>query len=280
MDYQINREKFGPKCARKIFPVLVRLARCEERICYSDLAKEIGEPRNAINMRLPLGCIGETISRLNKERSSGAEIPYIQSLVINKETGLPGHGFDGFMEKVENLDDHDRDEAIKEEMKAVFQYPDWEKILEKLNLSQPKYPPLPKSERTHKPRGGGEGDLHKKLKKYVAKHPSILGLKTCLKVKTEYRLDSGDCVDVMFRLPKNKVVAVEVKSSISTQDDIYRGLFQCVKYQAVFEAMRLVRGRPRNVRTVLVLESELPEELIRFKNMLGVEVMENVGRDD
>jgi hypothetical protein len=88
-------------------------------------------------------------------------------------------------------------------------------------------------------------------------------------------LPSGDCLDVSFR--GNKVwVAAEVKSSISAEGDIVRGLFQCVKYRAVMEAVLLSESRPQNARALLVLESKLPPSLISLRNMLGVEVVEGV----
>ena len=72
------------------------------------------------------------------------------------------------------------------------------------------------------------------------------------------------------------VVAVEVKSRISNNADITRGLFQCIKYQAVLEAMLGLEGKQKNVRTVLLLETELPDELKVVQHMLGVEVIELV----
>ncbi|WP_233418111.1 hypothetical protein [Vibrio cholerae] len=89
-------------------------------------------------------------------------------------------------------------------------------------------------------------------------------------------MPSGDSVDVMFSYRK-QMVAVEVKSRISDVADINRGLFQCVKYQAVTEAMLGTQGKPQNVQTLLVLESSFPKELIPLKNMLGVKVIADVG---
>lgn len=61
------------------------------------------------------------------------------------------------------------------------------------------------------------------------------------------------------------MIAVEVKSSISGLEDIRRGLYQCVKYKAVTEAYLSVISKPKNVRTILVLERGLPSELIPLK---------------
>jgi len=58
--------------------------------------------------------------------------------------------------------------------------------------------------------------------------------------------------------------------------DVSRGLFQCVKYQSVTEAMLGVQGLPQNVRTVLVLGSKLPSSLKTTQHMLGIEVIDEI----
>lgn len=71
-------------------------------------------------------------------------------------------------------------------------------------------------------------------------------------------------------------MAAEVKSAISTEADIVRGLFQCIKYHAVMEAVLLAESRSQNVKVILVLESSLPQSLLALKNLLGVSVVERV----
>lgn len=71
-------------------------------------------------------------------------------------------------------------------------------------------------------------------------------------------------------------VAAEVKSAISSETDIVRGLFQCVKYRAVMEAVQVSEARPQNARALLVLEATFPQSLIPLRNILGVEVVEGV----
>jgi len=52
-----------------------------------------------------------------------------------------------------------------------------------------------------------------------------------------------------------------------------RGMFQCVKYQAVMEATLRAIGRPPDVRAVLVCAHPLTPELVSLRNRLGVEVV-------
>ena len=92
---------------------------------------------------------------------------------------------------------------------------------------------------------------------------------------TELPLPSGDCMDVSFETPA-EWVAAEVKSRISSEADVLRGLFQCVKYRAVMEAVQVAAGRPRAARAVLVLEVPLPTNLHAIRNALAIEVLEKV----
>ena len=81
--------------AKLVFPILVRQARAENPIFYSDLAKEIGMP-NARNLNYVLGAVGNWIKDLAKETDK--KIPLINFIVINKSEGIPGSGVEEFIE--------------------------------------------------------------------------------------------------------------------------------------------------------------------------------------
>jgi len=70
--------------------------------------------------------------------------------------------------------------------------------------------------------------------------------------------------------------AVEVKSALSSEADIVRGLFQCVKYRAVLEAQQASEGLPQSARAILVLQAKLPSKLQALKNVLGVELVDEI----
>jgi hypothetical protein len=95
----------------------------------------------------------------------------------------------------------------------------------------------------------------------------------------EYPLPSGDVVDVYFTQTSD-CIAVETKSNVSGSNDITRGIFQCVKYQAVLEASLLARGQKLDARAALALEERLPTELVPLKNLLGVTVYDNLRSKD
>ncbi len=125
--------------------------------------------------------------------------------------------------------------------------------------------------------GSGESREHRLLKEYVARHPASLGVSTDHSIgETEFLLPSGDAVDVLFR-DEVTWIAVEVKSIISSEADIARGLFQCVKYRAVIDAWLGFTGKPVDCRAILALAGRLPKLLIPLRNALGVDVVENVG---
>ena len=86
--------------ARAAFPILVRQAEAGQPIFYSNLAEELGMP-NPRNLNYVLGSIGRSIENLSKAWNE--EIPPIQCLVVNKNTGLPGEGIGWFLIKKEDF---------------------------------------------------------------------------------------------------------------------------------------------------------------------------------
>lgn len=272
----ISGDKAYQVRARAALPLFVRQAEAGAPIFYSDLAEELGMP-NPRNLNYVLGSIGQSLELLSKTWKS--KVPPIQCLVVNKNTGLPGEGIGGFLVKKEDfasLPLRQKRAIVEAELQHVFSYARWREVLEALELEATTSDFTAFVRKAAGGVSGGESEQHKTLKMYVAQNPKVVGLgANSSKGTTEYPLPSGDCLDVSFG--GNKVwVAAEVKSSISTEGDIVRGLFQCVKYRAVMEAVLLSKSRPQNARAVLVLGSKLPSSLIPLRNMLGVEVVEDV----
>ena len=61
-----------------------------------------------------------------------------------------------------------------------------------------------------------------------------------------------------------------MKSRISDDADILRGIYQCVKYKAVLSAKCLAHGQIANVDAFLVIEKEISMENRKTANMLSV----------
>lgn len=284
-------DKLYQQRARKALPLLVRQATAGNPIRYEDLALELGM-LNPRNLDYVLGCIGETLIILSED--SEIEIPPIQCLVINKTTGLPGEGFGKPVSEIEDLSNYKqlsnkkRKDKIDKYLESVYSFDKWkEEVLDKLGLSETKSDPdLAESYKkiARKGRGGGEGEEHKKLKEYVANNPAEFGLPKSTKPgKQEHSLPSGDSLDVFFIIQRQghieEHIGVEVKSHISGTADVLRGVYQCVKYQAVLEAKQVADGEAPNVRTFLVLGGKFPKELMPTKNTLGIEVYDEKNKD-
>jgi len=269
--------------ARSALPLLVRQAEAKKPILYSDLALELGMP-NPRNLNYPLGSIGKTLELLSE--AWGEDVPPIQCLVINKNTGLPGEGIAWFLHKGSvsgifpddfgKLPKKKQREIVEAELQKVFYYPRWREVLAALSLEPATYDHADLLNEAVKYRGG-ESEAHKQLKEFVAKNPGLVGLSSATpKGETELKLLSGDVLDVSFA-KNGHWLAAEVKSQISGEQDILRGLFQCVKYRAVMEATLIAEGAHPSVEAVLVLEGTLPPTLTALKNMFGVTVFEGVG---
>lgn len=272
----IAGDKLYQARARQALPLLVRQAQAGTPIYYSDLAHELRIP-NPRNLNSVLGSIGTAIEGLSKKWKE--KIPPIQCLVVNKTTGLPGEGIGWFITKKEDfrkLPRRQQRSLVEAELQKVFTYPKWNAVLRELEL-QPIHSDFSRLiTQVAAFREGGESDAHKRLKLYVSAHPESVGLdRNVGKGEVEYLLPSGDTVDVLFQ-HKGEWIAVEVKASLSDRLDVARGLFQCVKYRAVIEAVQATRSLDQNARALLVLEGALPAELIPVKNTLGVEVVEAV----
>lgn len=255
--------------ARAALPLLVRQAKAQRTIFYADLAKELGMP-NPRNLNFVLGSVGRTLQRLGKER--GIEIPPIQCLVINQHDGLPGEGVGVFISKEDfrKMPKRQQRAVVKAQLQLIYAYPGWDEILAVFAL-QPAPLDFSRLVNAAARRGGGESEAHRRLKEHIAAHPEILGVRASSGPgQTEHVLPSGDKLDILFR-QGDDWIAVEVKSHVSDPGDLARGIFQCVKYQAVLEAYLLATAQTGNVRTVLLTTQELSAELRSLKNMLGVE---------
>jgi len=274
----ISGDKLYQTRARKVLPILVRQAEAGTVIYYSTLADEIGIP-NPRNLNYVLGSIGTTMENLSKAWK--IKVPPIQCLVVNKNTGLPGEGVGWFLIKKEDfssLSKKKQRDIVNAELNHIFSYRQWQKVLSALSLKPIKtdFSEKIKKASSSGGRSGGESDEHKRLKEYVSKNPAAVGLPAFTKDgETEFKISSGDSIDVYFQNKKDWV-GVEVKSLISKEADLTRGLFQCVKYKAVMEAMQLSLGIQQNANSILALEGELPPELVPLKNILGIEVVEKI----
>jgi hypothetical protein len=272
-------DKLYQQRARIALPLLVRQAEAGMTLTYSDFALELEMP-NPRNLNYVLGCVGETLKSLSEEWKE--HVPPIQCLVVNKHTGLPGEGVGWFLadreaflpfENYKNLSQRQQRDLVHGQLQKVFIYSRWRNVLQALNLKPVPFEFSSLLDAASR-KSGGEGENHRLLKEFVAKHPEAIGLpKGTPKGEMERSLPSGDSLDVSFQVADHWICA-EVKSSVSTTDDIVRGLFQCVKYRAVMEAVQRAGAFQQNARAILILENTFPAHLIALKHILGVEVVD------
>ncbi|NOY73142.1 MAG: hypothetical protein GXP14_12360 [Gammaproteobacteria bacterium] len=272
----LSGDKLYQQRARKALPLLVRQARASTPITYEDLAHELNMP-NPRNLNYVLGSIGQTLLNLSKHWN--INIPPIQCLVVNKNTRLPGEGVGWFITDLSHykkLSNKQRRQLVNAELQKIYAFDKWSDVLNTLGLNTDQSDFKKLNKKASQLKGGGEGPEHKKLKTFVANNPQIFGLPSSSGPgEKEHSLPSGDSLDVFF-VHRKEHIGIEVKPHISDSADITRGLYQCVKYQAVLEARQAANGEPQNVRTILVLGGELPDELVPLKNVLGIEVYEKV----
>ncbi len=227
-----------------------------------------------------LGSIGTTLAELEERWQD--KVPPIQCLVVNKQTGLPGQGIDPMLTggATKKLDPRQKEAIVEATLGKIFAYPKWPAVLKELGLMAAQQPSPQLVRRAGRRVGAGESKAHRRLKDYVAQHPESVGLGRSLAPgQTEFVLPSGDIVDVLFRNARRSI-AVEVKSHISDDADLTRGLFQCVKYGAVLRACRSVEGGSYEVEALLAIEGALPKALIPTRNILGVRVIEGIRVQD
>lgn len=123
--------------------------------------------------------------------------------------------------------------------------------------------------------GGGESDAHKALKARVARNPGLAGLPPESVPFIEHRFQSPDRVDLLFRVPDGRVVAVEIE--LEGLANTVCGTWQAAKYRtlvALQEGWDIGDGRGQGV---LVAHS-VPEGTRQLCDRYGIQWFE-VPRD-
>lgn len=274
--YNISGDKPYHERARAALSILVRQARAQRSIYYENLANELGMP-NPRNLNYPLGVIGESLQQLGQDW--GIQIPPIQCLVINKATNLPGVGVSWSVQELSNykrMPLRTKRILIDKFLDDIYIFDRWDEVLDAFGLEQSDSP-ISEIQLSAARTGAGapESAAHRLLKEYVAKNPSIVGIRLLSECDIEYSLPSSDVVDVLFKT-KKEWVAVEVKAANADIAEITRGIFQCIKYHALVEAVLIVEDRSQVCRAVLVTEAVFPAELNALRNILGIQIVDQV----
>ena len=262
--------------------ILEKLETMDEPFVTYGEAAEMLELRLKTTKIFPLHVGGVAGTMMNEILTVAEDAPPINALVT-KASGIPGIGFSGYHDRLwkkkhgrtwDYLDKAQRLEVVRGVREAVKAYKDWDRIFREafgdrpVSVEEKKY-----TERDGKPpvrgsmRGKGESEQHRRLKEWACENPSKIGLPLGFRGTTENALLSGDRIDVLFTKGEEFAV-VEVKSCLSSDDDLQRGIYQCVKYREVIRATRL--PIEVKIRTILLSERKLPTELITRAKLLGV----------
>jgi hypothetical protein len=234
----------------------------------------------------PLWYVGLELTELRKRWKQ--RIPLIQLLAYNKQKGMPGTGGLNWLlkdlltpKRRNKLSREERLAAVETMWNTIFRYERWLDVLRAFKM-RPYRPPIPDGSKIarrllarYRP-GSGEGLDHLRLKYFVSDNPRRIRLPHGAKLECiEYLYPSLDRVDVLFRFGEQRFT-VEVKPKNALDDEIARGMYQCVKYQALSEAISVSESRRPNVRSVLVLGGRLPPALVSLKKALRLQIVENV----
>jgi hypothetical protein len=275
-----------------VMSYLIEAAREHSNIKYGTIALRLRQDLN-INGNINHRDMGKIVGTLmEKILANYPSAPLINSLAVNKKTDYSSKGADSFIAQryKKNIGDiqksHElRSKLISRTLNEVYAFGDWDKIARKLfrrSVAKVKAQAtlagteIDRSTTPGQPRGGlAESPEHEALKARIVKNPQLAGVAVgWLVALPEFPLRSGDEVDVCVLSPTG-VHLVEVKSRRSNDVDFRRGIYQCVKYRAVYEAMRIELGSATTVYSVLVTESRLPPVLraLAKQNNIAVRVV-------
>lgn len=122
-----------------------------------------------------------------------------------------------------------------------------------------------------------ESPEHLALKNWAVNNPEFFDYENGSEFtdsRPELPLLSGDRVDAVH-INSDFATLIEVKSRRSGEKDIERGIFQCIKYKAVFDAMQKGIASKKATNTVLLVEQPVSDRLRVLAHRLGVAIKEH-----
>ena len=232
-----------------MLPVLVYWAKTgQKEHTYGDLISAIGKERFS-GIGHALYAVQSVLNALAEQED--CDIPTLNSLCKNAKTNLPSEGFEFIEPKYNELGEGKRIFVEGLDSKAI-NYTRWNWVLCMLELDE--YKPF------------SDEELESK------KNPHLdVGGEGREQTSTEHVLPSGDRLDVYLELSDGTHVCIEVKPSISPEQEINRGIFQCVKYYAIMEAQRTIEGADYAIEVLLVTTGKFSKLNITLANELCID---------
>ena len=265
--------KRSQELVSQIIPILVGWAKYGlTNKTYGDLIHALGYTRYS-GIGDQLGNVETVMRELRK--MTGEDVPTLNALVKTPKEGIPSDGFDFVYPNYNGLTLSEKQVFVAGINEKALNYQKWDWVLDQLGLQPSKIITEQELEAISVHGGGGEGKEHKAIKEYVYKHPESLGITGVIRNETEHPLPSGDRLDVYFETSDCRY-AIEVKPSISPDDDITRGIFQCVKYKAILEAMRKVEYGRYAISTLLIFAGAISDRNKQLAEVLGIKYIEHL----
>ena len=261
----------------QIIPILISWAKLRlTNKTYGDLLSALGYTSYS-GIGRQLGNV-ETVLRKLRESTGAVDIPTLNALVKKPKLDRPADGFEFVYPNYKKLSVPEKKIFIAGINEKACAYTKWNWVLKELGLKEA----IPLSEyqlntikNVQFNNGGGEGAEHKNLREYIFEHPERINSNNIVFKETEYILPSGDRLDVYFEFEDRKHVAIEVKPSTSPESDIIRGIFQCVKYQAVMEALKRIECQDYGIEVILLVAKKLSFQERTLVEELGISYIEN-----
>lgn len=282
--FSATNENLATHALEPTFRWLIAVALDGDVMTYGDVKQKLEDEADFSTIfATRIGFVAGTLMARIQEIVPDA--PLINVLVVNQSDRVPSKGAGSFMAKRFNkpklADDEAKtkyprlwEETFRRAAAEVYAFgaDDWARLYERVfgsplqqnDIKQLRDDLKQGAEQDGVPTGrkygaGGEGEYHKNLRMWIkanpgAVHKSFIGAEA----ETEFDLPSGDRVDVVYKCA-DRTVLLEVKSRISNEFDLKRGVYQCIKYRAVRAAMD-VREDP-TIDTYLVTELGLPGEI-------------------
>jgi len=269
-------------------PILLETALKHETISYTSLADSLNRQfGQTVKFRKqlygqPIGKVGYALQELGRRWK--IEIPPLSALVVRQDTQQPGDGADYFIDQYLTRKGRSYG-AIQPDPKFIFDqihnFAEWQRVadffhvrLVKTGTKLRSKPPI-KLPKTVSAPHGPEGAGHIELKVWASRNPQHFVLFGSFKHgKNEVVIQSGDRLDVHFENDETRL-AIEVKALNASDDELARGIFQCIKYRAVLQATQFAEGETPNGQAVLLHQRSLPEELVRLAERLKVKTYQD-----
>lgn len=267
----IIRTKRSQELVSQIIPILVGWAKYGlTNKTYGDLIHALGYTRYS-GIGDQLGNVETVMRELRK--MTGEEVPTLNALVKTPKEGIPSDGFDFVYPNYNGLTLSEKLVFVAGINEKALNYQKWDWVLDQLGLQPSKIITVQELEAISVHGGGGEGKEHKAIKEFVYNNPDSLGITGVIRKETEHPLPSGDRLDVYFETSDCRY-AIEVKPSTSPEDDITRGIFQCVKYKAILEAMRKVDYGRYAISSLLIVAGSMSDRNKQLAEALEVKYVE------